>query len=132
VVVGRSNIVSKPIANILLQKADGANAIVTVVHTGAKDISLYTKLADILIVAAGHPNAVTADMVKEGVVIIDVGINLIKDHTQPKGYHLVGDVDFEGVCSKAAAITPVPGGVGPMTIAMLMKNTYESALRTTR
>ncbi|MBN1448105.1 MAG: bifunctional methylenetetrahydrofolate dehydrogenase/methenyltetrahydrofolate cyclohydrolase FolD [Bacteroidetes bacterium] len=129
VVVGRSNIVGKPIANILLQKAAGANAIVTVAHSAAPDLARFTRDADILIVATGRVNTVTADMVKDGVVVVDVGINRVEDSTREKGYRLVGDVDFEGVCSRASAITPVPGGVGPMTIAMLMKNTYRSALR---
>ena len=120
VVVGRSNIVGKPIANMLLQKKKGGNATVTVCHTGTKDIASHTRRADILIVAAGKPKTITADMVKEGVVVIDVGVNRL-----PAG--LVGDVDFEGVREKAKAITPVPGGVGPMTIAMLMYNTVHAA-----
>jgi len=120
VVVGRSNIVGKPIANMLLQKKKGANATVTICHTGTKDIASHTRRADILIVAAGKPKTITADMVKEGVVVIDVGVNRL-----PTG--LVGDVDFETVKEKAKAITPVPGGVGPMTIAMLMHNTVQAA-----
>ncbi len=121
VVLGRSNIVGKPIANMLIQKnRKGANATVTICHTGTKDVVSHTKRADILIVAAGRPKTVTADMVKEGVVVIDVGVNRL-----PTG--LVGDVDFETVKEKAKAITPVPGGVGPMTIVMLMKNTVQSA-----
>jgi methylenetetrahydrofolate dehydrogenase (NADP+)/methenyltetrahydrofolate cyclohydrolase len=120
VVVGRSNIVGKPIANMLFQKKKGGNATVTVCHTGTKDIAAHTKQADILIVAAGKPKTITADMVKEGVVVIDVGVNRL-----PTG--LVGDVDFETVKEKAKAITPVPGGVGPMTIAMLMYNTVHAA-----
>jgi methylenetetrahydrofolate dehydrogenase (NADP+) / methenyltetrahydrofolate cyclohydrolase len=121
VVLGRSNIVGKPIANMLIQKnRKGANATVTICHTGTKDIPSHTRRADILIVAAGKPKTVTADMVKEGVVVIDVGVNRL-----PTG--LVGDVDFETVKEKAKAITPVPGGVGPMTIVMLMKNTVQSA-----
>jgi len=119
VVVGRSNIVGKPIANILLQKK-GGNATVTVCHTGTKDIASHTKRADILIVAVGKPKAITADMVKDGVVVIDVGVNRLETG-------LVGDVDFETVKEKAKAITPVPGGVGPMTITMLMHNTIQSA-----
>jgi len=126
VVVGRSNIVGKPIANILLQKRPGANATVTVCHTGTRDISFHTKRADILIVAAGRPKAVTADMVKEGVVVIDVGVNRVGKTAEGKAI-LVGDVDFEGVKEKASAITPVPGGVGPMTITMLMLNTVRAA-----
>ena len=129
VVVGRSNIVGKPVANILLQKKAEANATVTICHTGTKDIAFFTRQADILIVAAGHPNAVTADMVKDGVVVIDVGVNRVEDATREKGFRLVGDVDFDGIKPKAAAITPVPGGVGPMTITMLLFNTIESAKR---
>jgi methylenetetrahydrofolate dehydrogenase (NADP+)/methenyltetrahydrofolate cyclohydrolase len=119
VVVGRSNIVGKPVANMLLQK-NGGNATVTICHTGTKDIPSHTRRADILIVAVGKPKAITADMVKEGVVVIDVGVNRLATG-------LVGDVDFETVKEKAKAITPVPGGVGPMTIVMLMKNTVQSA-----
>jgi methylenetetrahydrofolate dehydrogenase (NADP+)/methenyltetrahydrofolate cyclohydrolase len=126
VVVGRSNIVGKPIANILLQKAPGANATVTVCHTRTRDIPFHTKRADILIVAAGRPKYVTADMVKEGVVVIDVGVNEIGKTPEGKRI-LAGDVDFETVKEKAAAITPVPGGVGPMTITMLMMNTVRAA-----
>ncbi len=126
VVVGRSNIVGKPIANMLLQKKEGANATVTVCHTGTKDISFHTKRADILIVAAGRPKAITADMVKEGVVVIDVGVNRIGKTAEGKAI-LAGDVDFDNVKEKASAITPVPGGVGPMTITMLMMNTVRAA-----
>ncbi|MFC2048124.1 bifunctional methylenetetrahydrofolate dehydrogenase/methenyltetrahydrofolate cyclohydrolase FolD [Chloroflexota bacterium] len=126
VVVGRSNIVGKPIANILLQKKEGANATVTVCHTGTKDISFHTKRADILIVAAGRPKAITADMVKEGVVVIDVGVNRMGKTAEGKAI-LAGDVDFDAVKEKAKAITPVPGGVGPMTITMLMLNTVRAA-----
>jgi methylenetetrahydrofolate dehydrogenase (NADP+)/methenyltetrahydrofolate cyclohydrolase len=126
VVVGRSNIVGKPIANILLQKKPGANATVTICHTGTRDISFHTKRADILIVAAGRPKAITADMVKEGVVVIDVGVNEVGKTADGKRI-LVGDVDFDVVKEKAKAITPVPGGVGPMTITMLMKNTVRAA-----
>jgi methylenetetrahydrofolate dehydrogenase (NADP+)/methenyltetrahydrofolate cyclohydrolase len=126
VVVGRSNIVGKPIANIMLQKAEGANSIVTIVHSAAKDISYYTKQADILIAAIGKAEMIKADMVKDGVAVIDVGINRIDDPTKPKGYRIVGDVDFENVSKKASFITPVPGGVGPMTIAMLLSNTYKA------
>jgi methylenetetrahydrofolate dehydrogenase (NADP+)/methenyltetrahydrofolate cyclohydrolase len=126
VVVGRSNIVGKPIANILLQKQKGANATVTVCHTGSKDMTFHTKRADILIVAAGKPKAITADMVKPGAVVIDVGVNRIGMTPEGKA-KLCGDVDFEGVKEKASAITPVPGGVGPMTITMLMMNTVKAA-----
>ena len=126
VIVGRSNIVGKPIANILLQKAPGANATVTICHTKTRDISFHTKRADIIIVAAGKPKAVTADMVKEGVVVIDVGVNEIGKTAEGKRI-LAGDVDFDTVKEKAKAITPVPGGVGPMTITMLMMNTVRAA-----
>ena len=126
VVVGRSNIVGKPIANMLWQKAAGANATVTLCHTGTRDIAAHTRRADILIVAAGRPNTVTADMVKPGAVVIDVGTNRIG--VKPDGKALLaGDVDFEGVKEVAKAITPVPGGVGPMTITMLMANTLRAA-----
>lgn len=126
VVVGRSNIVGKPIANIMLQKAEGANSIVTIVHSAAKDISYYTKQADILIAAIGKPEMIKADMVKDGAAVIDVGINRIDDPSKPKGYRIVGDVDFENVSKKSSFITPVPGGVGPMTIAMLLSNTFKA------
>ena len=126
VVVGRSNIVGKPIANILLQKKEGANATVTICHTGTRDISFHTLRADILIVAAGKPKAITADMVKEGAVVIDVGVNRIGKTEEGKSI-LAGDVDFEAVQEKAGMITPVPGGVGPMTITMLMMNTIKAA-----
>jgi len=128
VVVGRSNIVGKPIANILLQKHKNANATVTVCHTGTRDLAFHTKRADILIVAAGKPKAITADMVKEGVVVIDVGVNRIGKSESGKDI-LVGDVDFNAVKEKAKAITPVPGGVGPMTITMLMLNSVRAAKR---
>jgi len=127
VVMGRSNIVGKPLVNLLIQKAKGANATVTCVHTGTKDIAHHTRMADIVVVAAGHPKALTADMVSEGVVVIDVGINRIDDPGSPKGSRLVGDVDFDAVAKKAAAISPVPGGVGPMTITMLLFNTVRAA-----
>jgi methylenetetrahydrofolate dehydrogenase (NADP+)/methenyltetrahydrofolate cyclohydrolase len=126
VVVGRSNIVGKPIANILLQKQKGANATVTVCHTGTRDMAFHTRRADILIVAAGKPKAITADMVKEGAVVIDVGVNRVGMTPDGKA-KLCGDVDFDGVKEKASAITPVPGGVGPMTITMLMMNTVKAA-----
>lgn len=127
VVVGRSNIVGKPIANLLLQKQPNANAIVTVCHTAAQSMAHYTKQADIIIAAVGVPELIKKDDVKEGVVVIDVGINRIADPALPKGSRVVGDVDYDGVVAKASAITPVPGGVGPMTIAMLLKNTIRSA-----
>jgi len=129
VVVGRSNIVGKPVANMMLQKKVGANAIVTVVHSAAKDISYFTKQADILIAAMGVPEFIKADMVKDGVVVIDVGTNRVDDPSTDKGYRLTGDVDFENVSKKASYITPVPGGVGPMTITMLLYNTYEAFLK---
>ncbi|MCU0424470.1 MAG: bifunctional methylenetetrahydrofolate dehydrogenase/methenyltetrahydrofolate cyclohydrolase FolD [Candidatus Kapabacteria bacterium] len=127
VVVGRSNIVGKPMANLLYQKAPNANAIVTICHTAAPDIAYYTRQADILVAAVGVPEAIHGDNLKDGVVVIDVGINRIDDPAAPKGTRLVGDVHFESASEKASAITPVPGGVGPMTIAMLMLNTYRSA-----
>jgi methylenetetrahydrofolate dehydrogenase (NADP+)/methenyltetrahydrofolate cyclohydrolase len=127
VVLGRSNIVGKPIANLMYQKAEYANSIVTICHTGAKDFSVYTKQADILIAAVGVPELIKAEHVKDGVTIIDVGVNRIPDPTAAKGTRLCGDVDFKSVEPKAYAITPVPGGVGPMTISMLMLNTYKSA-----
>jgi len=126
VVVGRSNIVGKPVSMMLAQKAKGANATVTMCHTGTRDLAFHTKRADILIVAAGRPKAITADMVKEGVVVIDVGVNRLGMTPEGKA-KLCGDVDFEALKDKAAAITPVPGGVGPMTITMLMLNTMKAA-----
>jgi methylenetetrahydrofolate dehydrogenase (NADP+) / methenyltetrahydrofolate cyclohydrolase len=129
VVCGRSNIVGKPIAGILMQKSDKANATVTVCHTGTKDLAHFTRDADILIAAMGVPRSVTADMVKPGVVVIDVGNNWIDDPTRKSGRRLVGDVDYQAVREVAGAITPVPGGVGPMTIAMLLSNTVWLAER---
>lgn len=129
VVLGRSNIVGKPIANILLQKAKGANCTVTVCHSSTQNISEYTRNADIIIAAIGKPEFLKGNMIKEGAVIIDVGINRVEDATAPKGYKVVGDVDYDDCYPKASKITPVPGGVGPMTIAMLMKNTLDSALK---
>lgn len=129
VVVGRSNIVGKPIANMMLQKKEGANSVVTICHSAAKDLKQFTLQADILIAAIGRADFVTADMVKEGVVVIDVGINRVDDSSTEKGYRLVGDVKFDEVKEKASYITPVPKGVGPMTIAMLLKNTYEAYLK---
>lgn len=127
VIVGRSNIVGKPVANLLFQKRAGANATVTVCHTGTPDMGIFTRQADILVVAAGHPNTVTADMVKPGAVVIDVGVNRVPDASKKAGFRLVGDVDFDAVEPVASQITPVPGGVGPMTIAMLISNTIKSA-----
>jgi len=126
VVLGRSNIVGKPMMALLLQKAIGANATVTVCHSRTSDISSITKQADILIAAIGKPDFVTGDMVKEGAVVIDVGINRVEDSTRERGYRLTGDVAYEEVSRKASFITPVPGGVGPMTIAMLMRNAVKA------
>lgn len=126
VVVGRSNIVGKPVANLLLQKRPGGNATVTLCHTRTRDMARHTRRAEILIVAAGVPKMITADMVREGAVVIDVGVNRIGTAESGKAI-LVGDVDFDGVAEKARAITPVPGGVGPMTITMLMYNTVLAA-----
>ena len=130
VVCGRSNIVGKPIANMLMQRGPGGNATVTVCHTRTRDLPSITRQADILIAAVGQPQMITADMVKAGVVVIDVGVNRVEDASRKRGYRLVGDVDFEAVSEKAKAITPVPGGVGPMTIAMLLRNTVDAARRT--
>lgn len=127
VVVGRSNIVGKPVANMLLQKKEGANATVTLCHTGTTDLGSFSRQADILIAASGWPNTVTTDMVKPGAVVIDVGVNRVEDASKKNGYRLVGDVDFDGVSTVASHITPVPGGVGPMTITMLLYNTVLSA-----
>ena len=127
VICGRSNIVGKPVMAILMQKQKGANATVTVVHTGTKDMASITRQADILVAAMGRPKAITADMVKEGTVVIDVGINRIPDATKKSGFRLVGDTDFDAIKEKAKAITPVPGGVGPMTVTMLMSNTVRAA-----
>lgn len=129
VIVGRSNIVGKPLANMLVKKGDMGNATVTICHTRTKDLAAHCRRADIIIAAVGRPNTVTADMVKDGVVVIDVGMNRVEDATKKRGYRLVGDVDFEGIKEKASLITPVPGGVGPMTITMLLYNTVESAKR---
>jgi methylenetetrahydrofolate dehydrogenase (NADP+)/methenyltetrahydrofolate cyclohydrolase len=127
-VLGRSNIVGKPIANLLYQKNKHANSTVTICHSATKDIKEHTMRADIIIAAIGKPKFVTDDMIKDGCTIIDVGINRIPDSTVKKGYRIVGDVDYESCYPKAGKITPVPGGVGPMTIAMLMKNTLDAAL----
>ena len=127
VICGRSNIVGKPLATLLMQRRAGSNATVTVTHTRTANLAEITRQADILVAAIGQPWAITADMVKEGAVVIDVGINRVDDPSRRRGYRLVGDVDFEPVSAKAAAITPVPGGVGPMTIAMLLVNTLTAA-----
>jgi len=127
VVVGRSNIVGKPVANLLLSKSEGGNATVTVCHSRTKNIAEITRRADILIAAIGKPEFITADMIKDGAVVIDVGVNRVDDSTKKRGYRLVGDVEYKAALEKASKITPVPGGVGPMTITMLMYNTVNSA-----
>lgn len=127
VVIGRSNIVGKPVSMLLARK--DINCTVTICHTGTKDIGSFTKNADIVVVASGHPHTLTKDMVKDGAVIIDVGVNRIPDSTKKSGFRLIGDADFDDLKEKASYITPVPGGVGPMTIAMLIYNTLESAER---
>jgi methylenetetrahydrofolate dehydrogenase (NADP+)/methenyltetrahydrofolate cyclohydrolase len=127
VICGRSNIVGKPLAAILMQKAPGANATVTVCHTATRNLAAMTREADILVAAMGAPRAITADMVREGTVVIDVGNNRVEDATRKSGWRLVGDVDYDAVAEKASAITPVPGGVGPMTVTMLLYNTVMAA-----
>ncbi|NCA81629.1 MAG: bifunctional methylenetetrahydrofolate dehydrogenase/methenyltetrahydrofolate cyclohydrolase FolD [Opitutae bacterium] len=127
VVIGRSQLVGRPLSILLSQK--GVDATVTLCHTRTKDLARFTRAADIVVVAAGRPNTLTADMVRPGAVVIDVGVNRVPDAARASGYRLAGDVDFEAVAAKAAAITPVPGGVGPMTIAMLLRNTVEAARR---
>jgi methylenetetrahydrofolate dehydrogenase (NADP+)/methenyltetrahydrofolate cyclohydrolase len=127
VICGRSNLVGKPLAGILMQKSKGANATVTLCHTGTKDMAYFTRQADILVAAMGVPNFITVDMVRDGAVVIDVGVNRVEDKAREKGFRLVGDVDFEKVKEKASAITPVPGGVGPMTVTMLLMNTVGAA-----
>ncbi len=127
VVIGRSNIVGKPVAALLSRKQ--TNATVTLCHTGTPDVSKFTREADVVVVAAGRPNVLTGEMLKPDAVVIDVGVNRIPDATRPKGFRLVGDADFESCAKVAGAITPVPGGVGPMTITMLLWNTLESAKR---
>ena len=126
VVVGRSNIVGRPISILTSLKGENSNGTTTICHSGTKDIGNHTKAADVIIVALGVPGFLKENMIKGGAVVIDVGINRVDD-TSEKGYRLIGDVDWEGICKKAAAITPVPGGVGPMTIAMLVQNTVEAA-----
>lgn len=130
VVIGRSNIVGKPVAALLARKE--TNATVTLCHTGTKDVGHFTRQADVVVVAAGRPGTLTGDMLKPGAVVIDVGVNRIPDATKPKGFRLVGDADFDSCAAVAGAITPVPGGVGPMTITMLLWNTLESAKRAAR
>lgn len=125
VMIGRSNIVGKPVAVLLARRE--TNATVTLCHTGTPDIARYTREADVVVVATGKPNTLTGDMLKSGAVVIDVGVNRIPDQSKPKGFRLVGDADFDSCAAVASAITPVPGGVGPMTITMLLWNTLESA-----
>ncbi len=127
VIVGRSNLVGLPLSSILIQKKAGANSTVTVCHTGTKELSYFTRQADILIAAIGRPEVITGDMVKPGVIVIDVGVNRVEDSAAEKGYRIVGDVEFTSVSERAGAISPVPGGVGPMTIAMLINNTVKAA-----
>jgi methylenetetrahydrofolate dehydrogenase (NADP+)/methenyltetrahydrofolate cyclohydrolase len=127
VVCGRSNLVGKPLAGLLMQKERGANATVTICHTGTPDLAVHTTRADILIAVMGRPRSITAEMVREGAVVIDVGVNAIPDASKKSGQRLVGDVDYAAVAEKASAITPVPGGVGPMTRAMLLYNTVLAA-----
>jgi methylenetetrahydrofolate dehydrogenase (NADP+)/methenyltetrahydrofolate cyclohydrolase len=127
VICGRSNLVGKPLAGLLMQKAPGANATVTICHTGTPDIGRFTREADIVIAVIGRPHTITADMVREGAIVIDVGVSAVPDATKKSGQRLVGDVDFDAVAEKASAITPVPGGVGPMTVAMLLYNTVLAA-----
>lgn len=129
VIVGRSNIVGRPMASLLLRKAPGGNATVTVAHSRTADLGAMTRQADILIAAIGMPEMITADMVRPGAVVIDVGVNRVDDDTRERGYRLVGDVAFDEVSEVAGAITPVPGGVGPMTITMLLSNTVDAAVR---
>ena len=129
VVVGRSDIVGKPLAAMLMQKGAGVNATVTVCHTGTRDLAAHTRRADIVVAAIGRPRFLKGAMVREGVTVIDVGINRVEDRSSPKGCRIVGDVDFDEVAPKSAAISPVPGGVGPMTVAMLLSNTLEAARR---
>jgi methylenetetrahydrofolate dehydrogenase (NADP+) / methenyltetrahydrofolate cyclohydrolase len=129
VIVGRSNIVGKPLAALLVQKAKGANATVTICHTGTSDLSYHTRQADIVVAAAGVPNAITADMVKPGAVVIDVGNNRVPDSSRKSGYRMVGDIDYEPIREVASWVTPVPGGVGPMTVTMLLSNTVAAAER---
>ena len=128
VVMGRSNIVGKPVAALLARKK--TNATVTVCHTGTPDVAAFTRTADVVVVAAGRPGTLTGDMLKPGAVVIDVGVNRVPDAASARGYRLVGDADFESCSKVASAITPVPGGVGPMTITMLLWNTLESVRRT--
>ena len=129
VICGRSDLVGKPLALLLMQKAQGSNATVTVCHTGTPNLASYTRQADILVAAIGSPEFITGDMLKDGVVVVDVGINRVNDPKTKRGYRLVGDVEFQSASQRASAITPVPGGVGPVTIAMLIANTVPAAQR---
>ncbi len=129
VVVGRSNIVGRPLANLLSQKRALGNATVTLCHTGTPDIGAFTRQADVVIAAVGRPHTITADMIREGAVVVDVGVNRVPDPGKASGFRLVGDCDYDDMLDKAAAITPVPGGVGPMTITLLLHNTVEAARR---
>lgn len=129
VILGRSNIVGKPLANLLVQKREGANATVTICHTATREVATFTRMADIVVAAMGRPRMLTADMIRPGAIVVDVGINRVADPAAKGGYRLVGDVDFDAVKEKASWITPVPGGVGPMTIAMLLRNTLTAARR---
>ena len=129
VIMGRSNIVGKPLAALLMQKAQGANATVTITHTGTKDVAFHTRQADIVVAATGVVNALTAGMIRPGAVVIDVGNNRVPDATRKSGYRMVGDIDFEAIKEVASWVTPVPGGVGPMTVTMLLANTVAAAER---
>jgi methylenetetrahydrofolate dehydrogenase (NADP+)/methenyltetrahydrofolate cyclohydrolase len=129
VIVGRSNIVGKPLANLLVQKAEGADATVTVCHSATPDLPAFIRQADVVVAAMGRPEFIRGEMLKEGAVVVDVGINRVEDASAPKGYRLCGDVHFASAAERASAITPVPGGVGPMTIAMLLSNTVWAAER---
>ncbi|MBP8304271.1 MAG: bifunctional 5,10-methylene-tetrahydrofolate dehydrogenase/5,10-methylene-tetrahydrofolate cyclohydrolase, partial [Phycisphaerae bacterium] len=129
VIVGRSNLVGRPLANMLIQRGRTGNATVTLCHTKTRDLAFHTRQADILVAAAGSPRLITADMVRPGAVVIDVGVNRVPDPGKKSGYRLVGDVDFDSVLEKASLITPVPGGVGPLTITMLLYNTVQAACR---
>lgn len=127
VIVGRSNIVGKPMMALMVQSHEGANSTVTVCHSATRDLAAHVRRAEILIVATGRPAMITGDMIRPGAVVIDVGINRVDDPSSPRGYRLVGDVDFQSASQVASLITPVPGGVGPMTIAMLLRNTVKAA-----
>jgi methylenetetrahydrofolate dehydrogenase (NADP+)/methenyltetrahydrofolate cyclohydrolase len=126
-IIGRSNIVGKPLAALLVQKTQGRNCTVTICHSRTADIARYTREADVVVAAIGRPRFLGADMVQPGCTVVDVGINRIEDASAKRGYRLVGDADFEGILGKAAFITPVPGGVGPLTVGMLLKNTLKVA-----